>query len=248
MAGYNVQVAVDAKHKLLVVAEATQDGNDMHQLAPMAQAAQATLAVDLLTVTADSGYFNVQGIQTCEAAHITPYVPEPHKTNQAPLQGRFGREAFQFDAAADGYRCPAGQSLKHYYDQTKAGKTFWHYTSEASRCAACPLRGQCLAPKSRTRRICRWEHETVIDAHRARMAQAGRAMLKTRSALVEHPFGTLKLWCGWRHFLMRGLEKVQAELSLLMLSYNFKRVFSILGLDAWRTYCLQRRSQSPCPG
>ena len=65
-------------------------------------------------------------------------------------------------------------------------------------------------------------------------------MQRQRAALAEHPFGTLKLWCGWRHFLLRGLAKVQAELSLLMLSYNFKRVLTILGLEAWRAYCLQR--------
>ena len=65
-------------------------------------------------------------------------------------------------------------------------------------------------------------------------------MMKKRKCLVEHPFGTLKQWCGWTHFLMRGLEKVRAEFSLLMLCYNFKRVLSILGLDALRAYCLQR--------
>jgi len=240
VAGYNVQVAVDAKHKLLVLAEATQAGNDMHQLAPMAQGAQAALAVDHLTVTADSGYFNVQGIQACEAAQITPYVPEPHKTNQARLQGRFAREDFRYDPAANCYYCPAGHTLAYYYAQTKAGKTTWHYSSSAVTCAACPLRGRCLAPQSPTRRVCRWEHEAVIDAHRARMAQDGRAMMATRATLAEHPFGTLKLWCGWRHFLMRGLAKVQAELSLLMLSYNFKRMLAALGLQAWRAYCLQR--------
>jgi len=65
-------------------------------------------------------------------------------------------------------------------------------------------------------------------------------MLRKRAALVEHPFGTLKVWCGWRHFLLRGLPKVRAELNLLMLCYNFKRLLNILGVDMLRTYCLQR--------
>gem|GEM_PF-2264347 len=36
-----------------------------------------------------------------------------------------------------------------------------------------------------------------------------------RAALTEHPFGTLKLWFGWTHFLVRGLTKVGRELGLM---------------------------------
>ena len=69
--------------------------------------------------------------------------------------------------------------------------------------------------------------------------------MKKRASLVEHPFGSLKLWLGWTHFLMRGLDKVRAEMNLLMLSYNFKRVLNILGIDAFREYCLMRRAGEP---
>jgi len=240
VAGYNVQTVVDAKHKLLVLAEVTQDGNDMHQLAPMAQAAQQALAVDHLTALADSGYFHAQAIKTCEEAGITPYVPEPDKTRQVRSQDRFGREAFVYEPATNTYRCPAGQTLAYKSTHVNGDKVIYHYISQAATCAECPLRTHCLPAKTPRREVARWEHEAVIEAHRARMAQAGRAMMRTRAALVEHPFGTLKLWCGWRHFLVRGLAKVQAEMSLLMLSYNFKRVLTILGLEAWRAYCLHR--------
>ena len=40
---------------------------------------------------------------------------------------------------------------------------------------------------------------------------------------------------------MRGLEKVRAEMELLMLSYNFKRVLNIIGIGTFREFCLQRR-------
>lgn len=240
VAGYNVQTAVDAKHKLLVVAEATQAGNDEGQLAPIAQAAQAALEVKALTVTADSGYCTAQGIEACVDAGITPYVPEPDKTRYGRAQGRFGREAFTYEPEANRYRCPAGQVLTYTSAREKAGKTIYTYISRAATCASCPLREHCLPPKTAYRQVTRWAHEAVMEAHRARMAKAGQVMMATRAALAEHPFGTLKLWCGWRHFLLRGLAKVQAELSLLMLSYNFKRVLTILGLEAWRAYCLQR--------
>jgi hypothetical protein len=56
-------------------------------------------------------------------------------------------------------------------------------------------------------------------------------MMKCRKALAEHPFGTLKCRAGYRHFLMRGLNKVRGELSLMVLCYNFTRALTIVGLD-----------------
>jgi hypothetical protein len=75
------------------------------------------------------------------------------------------------------------------------------------------------------------------------MDQKGKEYMKKRASLAEHPFGTLKLWLGWTHFLMRGLDKVRAEMDLLMLSYNFKRALNIIGIEAFREYCLQRRQK-----
>ena len=66
------------------------------------------------------------------------------------------------------------------------------------------------------------------------MKQAGGSMMRTRASMVEHPFGTLKRWCGWVHFLVRGKEKVSGEMNLLMLCYNLKRVLSIFGIDRFR--------------
>jgi hypothetical protein len=37
---------------------------------------------------------------------------------------------------------------------------------------------------------------------------------------------------GATHFLMKGLPKVQAEMSLHVLSYNFRRAINVLGVEA----------------
>jgi len=44
-AGYNVQIVVDAKHKLIVADDVVQDGNDLKQLQPMLRLAKAALGV-----------------------------------------------------------------------------------------------------------------------------------------------------------------------------------------------------------
>ena len=83
VAGYNVQIAVDSKHKLLVADEVTNDSNDLHQLHPMSAKAKAVLAVDSLEVLADAGYYSSAQIHACHSEHIIPYVAEPSSTRQA---------------------------------------------------------------------------------------------------------------------------------------------------------------------
>lgn len=240
VAGYNVQIAVDQKHKLLIACEVTNDGNDQGQLEPMAKKAQRVLGVETLEVAADTGYFNVQHIKACMDAGITPYVPEPDWHTRVRKQGRFSREEFHYNAELDAYRCPAGQLLKRRRTLQKNGKLMFGYASQASICTQCLLKTTCLPAKTPYRQIYRWEHEHIVESHRKRMAQQGSKKMRQRTALAEHPFGTLKQWCGWSHFLLRGTQKVNAEMDLLMLSYNFKRVLNVLGLEAFRTFCLHR--------
>lgn len=54
--------------------------------------------------------------------------------------------------------------------------------------------------------------------------------MRQRASVVEHPFGTLKRWFGWDHFLMRGFQKVRGENALMVLGYNLTRVINILRL------------------
>jgi Transposase DDE domain len=65
------------------------------------------------------------------------------------------------------------------------------------------------------------------------MRALGEAMMRRRKALAERPFGTLKCRAGYRHFLVRGFDKVRGERSLVALCYDFSRVLRILGLQRW---------------
>src|SRR5204862_4441857 len=73
---YNVQTAVDAKHKLIVEHQVTNAVTDLGQLTPLARAAQQTLAVEKLEVVADMGYYWGAQIQECAEAGITAYIPK----------------------------------------------------------------------------------------------------------------------------------------------------------------------------
>jgi transposase len=108
VAGYNVQIAGDDKHKLIVASEVVNDGNDSGQLHAMAQSAKAALGVDALTATADSGYYDGGSIKACEEDGIEPVVPIPERGSRPAAEGRFALSDFHYDPDEDVYRCPAG--------------------------------------------------------------------------------------------------------------------------------------------
>src|SRR5215204_2850608 len=72
--GYNVQIAVDAKHKLIVEQDVSNQVVDMGLLTETAQAAKDALGVDQIDAVADRGYYKVEDIEACEKAGIVPHV------------------------------------------------------------------------------------------------------------------------------------------------------------------------------
>lgn len=245
VAGYNVQIAVDDKHKLIVASEVVNDGNDTGQLYKMAKAAKDELGVKTLTALADTGYYNSNTLKDCEENGIVAYVPQAKRTSRLEAQGRLSHEEFIYDAQADAYRCPAGALLTPSAGRkvNTGGRIEIRYTSRKADCDACPLRSRCVSAKTPTRTICRWEHEDVLERHRARMKDAN-AQMRRRAELAEHPFGTLKCRAGYRHFLVRGFDKVRGEWSLMALCYNFSRVLSIVGLDRLIAFFAERAARS----
>jgi transposase len=222
--GYNVQVAVDTDHHLIVTHEVTNTGSDRSQLANVASQAKAVLGADHLDAVADRGYFNGPEILACDQAGITVTLPKP-MTSTAKSDGRFGKQDFVYLSAEDVYRCPAGEKLNYRYTNKEDGKTLHRYWTTA--CPRCPLKAQCTLGAQR--RITRWEHEHVLDAVQRRLDMNPQAM-RVRRETVEHPFGTLKMRMGATHFLMKRLPKVATEMALHVLAYNLTRVMNIIGI------------------
>ena len=222
--GYNVQVAVDTEHHLIVAHEVTNSGSDRAQLANMAKQAKAVLQAEELAAVADRGYFNSPEILACHEAGITVTLPKP-MTSGAKADGRYGRQDFVYIAEEDVYRCPAGERLTYRYTNEEAGKVLRRYWTTA--CSKCPLKSQCTTGPER--RIARWEHEHLLDAVQQRLDANPQAMRQRRET-VEHPFGTMKARMGATHFLTKTLPKVAAEMALSVLAYNLTRVMNIVGI------------------
>lgn len=237
--GYNGQIVVDDKLKLIVAAEVVQDGNDMGQLAPMMEKAAEALDNRELTGLADAGYCTGEQIKACEDQGMQVYVPVPKHASRKGRDGRFGSEDFGYDENTDTCKCPAGQELTRVGSTVINGMQYARYGATTEVCRNCPLKDRCLSKSQSARMVHRSEHADVMDRHRRKM-NSGGDRVRRRSALVEHPFGTLKRWAGIDHFLMRGLDKCQAEFSLMTLGYNFKRVINTIGVETFREYCVQR--------
>jgi transposase len=222
--GYNVQVAVDAKHHLIVAHEVTNEGSDRAQLAPMAAAARQAMGKTKLLAIADRGYFSGPQIKACHDAGIDAILPKP-MTSNAKAEGRFDKSDFIYVARTDEYQCPAGRRAIYRFTREENGLQIRRYWT--SECPSCQMKAECTP--SDYRRISRWEHEPVLEAVQRRLDKRPDAMT-VRRRTVEHVFGTLKHWMGSTHFLTRNFSNVRTEMSLHVLAYNLKRVIAILGI------------------
>ncbi len=221
--GYNAQMAVDDKHKLIAADDVTNQVTDYQQLANVALAAKANLEVKQTEVVADAGYYNAAEVDRCVEAGITPMIPKAD-TSANSARGLYGKSRFRYDEKKDVYVCPAGAELTHRFNTYELGREIRYY--QASGCQSCALKKQCTRNKA-NRRITREANEGLMEAMAARM-KAEPWKFKLRKTLAEHPFGTIKRWFGYTHFLLKGLEKVRCEWSLTTLAYNLKRVLNLV--------------------
>lgn len=221
--GYNAQLAVDAKNKLIAAEDVTNEVTDINQLASVALEAKATLELKHTEVVADTGYYNASEVSRCVEGGITPLIPKAD-TSANTARGLYGKSKFNFDGDKDVYVCPAGGELTYRFSTYELGRELRYYRARG--CKECVLKSQCTRNKA-NRTITREANEHLMEAMAERMKREP-GKFKLRKALAEHPFGTIKRSLGYTHFLLKGLKKVRTEWSLITLVYNIKRVLNLV--------------------
>lgn len=220
---YNVQIAVDAEHALIIAQQVKQEATDNRCLQPMAEAAQAAVGEPGKTmhVVADTGYSNGEQAAACEAQKIVAHVPANRSVNNQGDGTLFDRSAFQYDEASNTLLCPAGQRL-HRRQQKKRCIV---YAGQREVCGACPLKSQCTVGPRRL--VKRHVHDAALKRMQER---ATPEAMRLRRCTAEHPFATLKYRIfGLPRFLLRGLKGAQTEISLAVMAYNLKRMMNLIG-------------------
>lgn len=221
---YNVQIAVDSEHALVVAQAVTTEANDKRSLLPMAEAAKAAVGDPAeLHVVADAGYSNGEQAEACERKGIVAHVPVQRSVNNQSDGSLWDRSHFTYDAERDRFRCPAGQTLER--KGVKKGRSRILYQAPAEACAGCVLKARCTEARRRT--VYRHLHEQALERMQQ---QATPAAMRLRRSCAEHPFASLKYRIfGHPRFLLRGRRGAQSEISLAVLCYNLKRMLHTLG-------------------
>jgi transposase len=223
--GYNIQIAVDTKHKLIAEQQVHNKVSDLGLLAETANAARENLGVDHIDVVADRGYYKIEDIEDCEAVGVTPYVPKPLR-GSAVKNGFFTKDQFRYDVDADVLICPGGMALKPTRTRKVRNTSLFDYENRKA-CKGCGLRSRCT--NAAARKVTRYANEAILDRMAERLA-ANPEVMDQRRESVEHPFGSIKQWMGQRNFLTRRIENVRGEFSLTALAYNIRRALTLVGV------------------
>ena len=148
-----------------------------------------------------------------------------HETVNPEGKQYFSRDRFSYHACSDSWQCPAGETLTcREVSHTERKKKYW-----STACGDCVLKPQCTQATKRL--VVRHFYEDAREAMHQRAA-GDPVWMKHRREIVEHPYGTIKWLMGYPRFLVKGLKKAKAELALVIMGYNLKRVLNILGVAA----------------
>jgi len=232
---YNVQNAVDDKHNLIVHTQATNtnDGKALHKAAIQAKNNLQLQKEDRLMLLADKGYHTGAELQQCQQENMTTHVAYKEQPSVKHIDTEFLSENFDYNKATDSYTCPAGAvltSLGTWHNKKgEANETSYRFkTYRTDACKSCALKHQCT--KLPKRIIHRSEYQDAVDINDNNIKDNPH-YYKRRQAIVEHPFGTMKRHWGYTHTLLKGLQKVNGEMNLIMFCYNFLRTKNILGFE-----------------
>ncbi len=232
---YNVQNAVDDKHNLIVHTQASNsnDGKALYKAAIQAKQNLQLQKEDTLMLLADKGYHTGAELHECQQENMITHVAYKEQPGVKHIAHEFLSESFEYNKRTDSYTCPAGAiltSLGTWHNKKgEANETSYRFkTYRTDGCKSCALKHQCT--KLPKRIIHRSEYQDAVDINDNNIKQNPQ-YYKRRQAIVEHPFGTMKRHWGYTHTLLKGLQKVNGEMNLIMFCYNFMRTKNILGFD-----------------
>lgn len=222
---YNTQLCVDEEEQFIVANDVTQDANDKEQLVPMVDQCQDNLGCSIDELKTDSGYHSIDNLEELSQRQIDGYIDDPNKGKLENEKYKFDKVNFSYDQEQDVYICPREKELIFKKEGLKEGRRVRIY--QCSDCSGCQDRPQCTS--SSYRRIERLAGEDLVEANRAKMlSDEGKKKYKKRMHTVEPVFGHIKFNLGYRHFLLRGIEKVKGEFNLMCIGCNLKKIARLI--------------------
>ena len=171
--GYTGVAAVDARHQVIVAAQAHGTGSEQALLLPMVEAV-APVCTEHTVITADAGYHSKDNLTALAAINVNAliadnlmrqrderFVEQPrHKAKPESLYDkcakprkpkRYTPADFTYDTAAGTCICPAGKSLyRHGSHCTINGRHAIRFQGAKRDCVPCTHRQRCLRTPAKT--------------------------------------------------------------------------------------------------
>ena len=229
---YNAQTTVDDKHNLPIDYDITNT-NDSKAMGNMLRRAKSILRTNEFSALYDKGYHTGAEFKTADDLGIEVMVAIPTVAANAPNPA-YNVEHFTYNKKDDCYICPQGNNLTTTgtWHQTRTYR-FKRYTTKA--CISCPVKEQCSKAKY-GKGIQRSEYQEYINKNKERIEQ-NKDYYRRRQAIVEHPYGTIKRQWGFNYILTKkGKERASADVGLMFIAYNIRRIMNILGKDKLKKY------------
>jgi transposase len=251
--GYCGVAAVDARHQVIVEAQAHGTGNEQALLLPTVEALAPTIGPQTL-ITADAGYHSEANLAALNALGVDALIADNgmrqrderfvdqgrHQQQPDPLHDKtatrktkhFGPADFDHDPEAGTCICPAGKQLySNGTNCTVNGYPAIKFRGAERDCVPCSLRGHCLRrpDNTKTRQVAFFKPAPTKSPHTQRMRQRidspeGRTAYGRRFATVEPVFANLRYNKKLARFTLRGRIKVDAQWKLFCLVHNIEKL------------------------
>lgn len=236
-AGYNLQHGVDSEY--IVWLTIGPQPTDTTTLIPFLKDMEEHLDFKYKKIVADAGYESEENYlfqeENEQLSFIKPANYEISKTRK--YQNDISRvENMEYQEDGDYYVCKNGKKL--VFTGIKKDKTKTGYVSEKSLyscgdCSGCPYKEECIKGNNcktpleeRTKHLQiskKFKEQRAIDLERI-LTEEGRILRMNRSIQAEGSFGELKQDMGFRRFLSRGTQNVEAESVLLTMAHNLNKL------------------------
>jgi transposase len=246
--GYNSQALIDAKHQVIIHAQAFGRGQDHAHGPPMLEGALQNLQslghgeeyFAGKIFTADTNYHSDTNLRKCQELNLDAYIPDiyfrrrdPRYAAQRrywPRRKRFTLEDFHYDDPTDQYICPQGKRLSCKVKKAfREGLVYRIYVAEEKDCRRCSLKLQCMTTKGGKRKYLPVSIGVELTNLSRRMtgkvdSELGRKIYPQRFAVAEPVFANIRTHKRLDRFTLRGKVKVNIQWLLYCMVHNIEKI------------------------
>jgi IS5 family transposase len=233
---YNAQIAVDTANKIIVGKHTTSNCEDTKELKPMIEGIKERLGEYPAQVIADGGYNTYPNITMAAQMNMDLISGERGNNNVSGQQYQkrgvtkeFESDAFKYNEDSKSMICPEGKILKFDGKEELPGRTNFKYRARAEDCSKCPSKPKCCPETTKKgRSVIRKEYnKDVVEFQEKMRTEEAKLIYKKRGENAEFVNACIKERFKLRQFCLRGIRKVDIELTLAALAYNIMTWFRL---------------------